>query len=108
LRHRADGRIIGEAHNHVTQFHDPTAHAEIVAMRRAGERLKQPRFIACGAQRAQVHKMYFEDRHFETMDFIRDAFKDDLTVTGGVLPDACAGLYYGPDDDPPAAEQANR
>jgi hypothetical protein len=47
-------RIIGEAHNHVTQFHDPTAHAEIVAMWRAGD--------------------------------IRDAFKDDLTVTGGVLP----------------------
>jgi tRNA(adenine34) deaminase len=39
---------------------------------------------------------------------IRDAFKDDLTVTGGVLPDACAGLHYGPDDDRPAAEKANR
>ena len=51
--------------------------------------------------------MYFEDRHFETMDSIRDAFEIDVTVTGGVLADERAAIYYGPDDAPPDAEQAN-
>jgi tRNA(adenine34) deaminase len=58
-------------------------------------------------QREQVHTMYFEDRHFETMDSIRDAFEIDVTVTGGVLADERAAIYYGPDDAPPDAEQAN-
>jgi tRNA(adenine34) deaminase len=103
-------------------------------MRRAGEKLHRPRFegatlystlqpcgmcsmasiwagisrIVYGAERDQVHEMYFEDRHFETTDFIRDAFKDDLTVTGGLLAAECAELYYGPNDNPPEEEQANK
>ena len=32
-----DGAIVGEGHNEVDIRHDPTAHAEIVTMRRAGE-----------------------------------------------------------------------
>jgi tRNA(adenine34) deaminase len=129
-----DGAVIGEGHNEVDARHDPSAHAEIVAMRRAGAHLKRSRFsgatlystlqpcgmcsmasiwagisrIVYGAERHQVHDMYFEDRHFETMDFIRDAFKKDLTVTGGVRAEQCAALYYGPGDDPPAEEQANK
>jgi tRNA(adenine34) deaminase len=35
-----DGRIIGEACNEVDIRHDATAHAEILAMRRAGETLQ--------------------------------------------------------------------
>lgn len=31
-----DGEIVGEGHNEVDIRHDPTAHAEILAMRRAG------------------------------------------------------------------------
>jgi len=128
-----DGEIIGEGHNRVEALHDPTAHAEVTAMREAGERLRRSRFegatlystlqpcgmcsmasiwagisrIVYGAERHQVHKMYFEDRHLSTMDYIRDAYKDDLEVTGGVMARECAGLYYGPDDAPPEAEQAN-
>ncbi len=129
-----DGLMIGEGHNLVDRLHDPTAHAEIVSMRRAGEFLKQSQFkgatlystlqpcgmctmasiwagishIIYGAEREQVHQMYFEDRHFQTIDFIRDAFKDDLTVTGSVLGDECAELYYRPGDNPPDDEQANK
>ncbi len=129
----ADGVVIGEGHNRVGELCDPSAHAEIVAMRAAGQRTRQPRFagatlystlqpcgmctmasiwaglrrIVYGAERGQVHQMYFEDRHFETMDFIRDAFRDDMQVEGGVLAAACAALYFGPDDDPPRDEQAN-
>ncbi|MBW4090148.1 MAG: nucleoside deaminase [Proteobacteria bacterium] len=129
----SDGTVIGEGHNRVGELCDPSAHAEIVAMRAAGQRTRQPRFagatlystlqpcgmctmasiwagvrrIVYGAERNQVHQMYFEDRHFETMDFIRDAFRDDMQVTGGVLAADCAALYYGPGDDPPREAQAN-
>src|SRR5262249_46481104 len=35
----AGGEIVGRGHNHPTGAHDPTAHAEIVALRDAGQRV---------------------------------------------------------------------
>jgi guanine deaminase len=35
-----DGEIVGEAHNEVLSSNDPTAHAELLAVRRASARLK--------------------------------------------------------------------
>lgn len=128
-----DGVVIGEGYNSVELQCDPTAHAEIVAMRRAGQAQRQTRFagstlystlqpcgmctmasiwagvktIVYGAERDQVHPMYFEDRHFDTIDFIRDAFRDDMRITGGVLAAECAKLYYQPDDHPPHDAMAN-
>lgn len=128
-----DGVLIGEGYNKVDRLCDPTAHAEVVALRCAGARLNQSRFpgatlystlqpcgmctmasiwggvrtIIYGAERHQVHKMYFEDRHFDTADFIRDAFRADMRIEGGILAGECAALYYRPDDDPPREEQAN-
>jgi tRNA(adenine34) deaminase len=128
-----DGEVIGEGYNQVHALFDATAHAEVMAMRQAGARLKRPLFrgatlystlqpcgmctmasiwsnisrIVYGAERDQVHAMYFEDRHLDTIDFIRDAYRDDLRMTGGVLGDACAKLYYGPNDTPPREEQTN-
>ena len=55
----------------------------------------------------RYNRMYFEDRNLDTMDFIRDAYKDDLQLLGGVLAEECAKLYYKPDDDPPPEEQTN-
>lgn len=128
-----DGEIVGEGHNEVDARHDPTAHAEIVAMRRAGERLgthelrgatlystlqpcgmcslasiwaKMGR-IVYGAERHQVHEMYFEDRHMNVTDFVADAFKDDVSLTGGLLGDECATLYVGPDEPVPKSERVN-
>ncbi|RAI59754.1 nucleoside deaminase [Roseicella frigidaeris] len=128
-----DGRIVAEAHNEVDIRHDPTAHAEVMAMRRAGEALGVSQFpdavlystlqpcgmcsmasiwakigrIVYGAERDDVHQMYFEGRHLDTMDFITDAFRDDLSVKGGVLRRECAGLYHQPGEDVPLEEQAN-
>jgi tRNA(adenine34) deaminase len=125
--------VIGEGYNQDYALFDATAHAEVMAMRQAGTRLKRPLFrgatlystlqpcgmctmasiwsnisrIVYGAERDQVHAMYFEDRHLDTMDFIRDAYRNDLHMTGGVLGDACAKLYYGPNDNPPRDEQTN-
>jgi tRNA(adenine34) deaminase len=128
-----DGTVIGEAYNQVFQRCDATAHAEVMAMRDAGARLKRPLFrgatlystlqpcgmcslasiwsnisrLVYGAERHQVHRMYFENRHLDTLDFIRDAYREDLSIEGGVLGTECARLYYGPDDDPPREEQTN-
>jgi len=128
-----NGAVVGEGHNEVDARHDPTAHAEIVAIRQACDALKiqdlrgatlystlQPcgmcsmasiwagiSRIVYGAGRADVHAMYFEDRHLGTMDFIVDAYRHDLSVEGGVLGRECTSLYYRPDDNPPVEEQAN-
>ncbi len=127
------GKIIGEGFNETDLNCDPTAHGEVVAMRRAGQRVKSWELrgatlystlqpcgmcsMACiwakigrvvyGAERHQVHKSYFEDRHLSTEDFWRDAFRDDLAFQGGLLAEKCAKLYFGPDDDVPAGEQPN-
>ena len=39
----ADGTVIGRGHNLVIARHDPTAHAEVVVIRRAGRRVRNYR-----------------------------------------------------------------
>ena len=128
-----DGDVVAEGHNEVGIRHDPTAHAEMVAIRRAGAALERDELrgatlystlqpcgmctmasiwsrigrVVYGAGREDVHKMYFEDRHLDTMNFIRDAYKRDIEVVAGVMRAECASLYYGPNDDPPQEEQGN-
>ncbi len=129
-----DGREIAEGANEVDLRHDPTAHAEIVAMRRAGHKLAchelrgavlyttlQPcgmctmasvwakiGRIVYGAGRGDVHSMYFEDRNLDTVDFIRDAFRSDLSLEGGLMARECATLYAGPDENVPQDQWFNR
>ncbi|MDR6990926.1 tRNA adenosine(34) deaminase TadA [Luteimonas sp. 3794] len=43
----ADGTVIGEGWNRNIAEHDPSAHAEIVAMRRAGRAIGNHRLIGC-------------------------------------------------------------
>jgi tRNA(adenine34) deaminase len=129
-----DGRLIGEGCNEVELRHDATAHAEIVSMRRAGQRVKSDELrgavlystlqpcgmctmasiwakigrIVFGAGREDVHEMYFEDRHLDTVDFIRDAFRNDLSLEGGLMAKECASLYVQPDTDVPKEDQFNQ
>ena len=128
-----DGIILAAERNRVEEDHDPTAHAEITAIRAAGARLADPELrgavlystlqpcgmcsmasiwskvgrVVFGAGREDVHRMYFEDRHIDTMTFIEDAYRDDIVIEGGVLRADCAALYYGPKDNPPPREQGN-
>lgn len=129
-----DAEVIAEACNEVELRHDPTAHAEMVAIRRGGARLQCPELrgvvlyttlqpcgmctmasiwakigrIVFGAGRDDVHPMYFEDRHLDTLDFIRDAFRADLALEGGLLAAECAELYVPRWAKVPRAEQFNR
>jgi tRNA(adenine34) deaminase len=129
-----NGRVIGEGCNEVELRHDATAHAEIVSMRRAGQLLGCDELrgavlyttlqpcgmctmasiwakigrIVYGAGREDVHAEYFEDRHLDTVDFIRDAFSGDLALEGGLLAEECAALYVPPNVDVPEGEQFNR
>jgi tRNA(adenine34) deaminase len=128
-----DGRLIAEGINQTKEQCDATAHAEMMAFRSAGKAYGDMDLrgatlystlqpcgmctmasiwakvgrIVYGAGREDVHRMYFEDRHLDTMDFIRDAWRDDLVLEGGCLKAECAGLYFGPDDDVPMDEQGN-
>lgn len=129
-----EGKLIASGVNRTREDCDATAHAEIVAMRAAGQVEGDGKItgatlystlqpcgmctmasiwagvdrIVFGATRNDVHKMYFEDRALDTVDFVRDAYKDDLTLNGGVLAKDCARLYYGPDDEVPQDQQANQ
>ena len=133
-----DAKIIGFARNECQTLHDATAHAEMVAFRRAGTAVAnadnlggelrgatlystlQPcgmctmasiwskvGRIVFGAGRDDVHKMYFELRHIDTLDFIASAYREDLTFTGGVLRQECAQLYYPVDAVLPSNHQVN-
>ena len=42
-----DGEIVGEAHNEVLSSNDPTAHAELLAVRRASAKLKTFNLSGC-------------------------------------------------------------
>ena len=128
-----EGKVVADGHNEVGCRHDPTAHAEIVAIRRACEALGRDELrgatlystlqpcgmctmasiwsrigrIVYAAGRDDVHRMYFEDKHLDTMNFVHDAYRDDLEVVEGVLRDEVVELYWRPDDEPPKEEQGN-
>ncbi|WP_454280592.1 nucleoside deaminase [Sphingomonas sp. Marseille-Q8236] len=128
-----DGRVLAAERNQTHELPDATAHAEMMAIRRAceGEGEMELRGatlystlqpcgmctmasiwskvgrVVYGAGREDVHDMYFEARHVDTLSFIADAYRDDIVIEGGCLREECAGLYYPPDADLPIEEQAN-
>jgi tRNA(adenine34) deaminase len=128
-----EAKIVAARRNLVTEHHDAVALAEIEAIRAAGVAFEngelrgatlystlQPcgmctmaviwskvRRIVFGAGREDVHKMYFEARAIDTLDFVAKAYRNDLDITSGVLKEDCADLYYRPWDRVPIDEQGN-
>lgn len=114
-----EGKVIARGRNRTDAWKDATAHAEMVAFREAAQiadargldgavlySTLQPcgmctmatiwtkvGRIVFGAGRDDVHRMYFEDRNLDTMDFMRDAYREDLVIDGGCLKDECAALF---------------
>ena len=129
-----EGSIIASGFNESELHHDPTAHAEIVTMRKLGASLKSEDFTGCtlyvtlqpcsmcaaacvwakinrivfGASRGDVHSMYFDAKHVNAVDLIADAFKEDIEIVGEILAQQCAIFYYKPSDSPPIEDQKNR
>ncbi|WP_375778680.1 nucleoside deaminase [Bradyrhizobium sp. ma5] len=128
-----NGKILSARRNRVAEHHDAVAHAEIEAIRAAGASSEngelrgatlyttlQPcgmctmasiwskvRRLVYGAGRLDVHQMYFEARHVDTLAFVAKAYRDDLVIEGGLLRDECAALYYRPWDNVPTDKQGN-
>lgn len=128
-----DGKLVASGVNRTAEHCDATAHAEIEALRAAGKAVGDMKIegatlystlqpcgmctmasiwagvgrIVYGAGREDVHAMYFEDRHLSTLDYVADAYKQDLSLDGGILADDCAPLYFRPWDDVPEEQQAN-
>jgi tRNA(adenine34) deaminase len=128
-----DGKVLAAERNQTEALNDATAHAEMMAIRKAGAAYGDMELrgatlystlqpcgmctmasiwskvgrVVYGAEREDVHPMYFEARHVDTLGFVRAAYRDDIVIEGACLRAECAGLYYGPDDDVPEDEQGN-
>ena len=128
-----DGKELSAERNQTVELNDATAHAEMMAMRAAGSRHGNMELrtatlystlqpcgmctmasvwskvgrIVYGAEREDVHPMYFEARHIDTLGFVHKAYRDDITIEGSCLRSECAALYYGPDDVVPEKDQGN-
>lgn len=128
-----DGKVLAAERNQTEPLNDATAHAEMMAIRKAGAAHGDMELrgatlystlqpcgmctmasvwskvgrVVHGAEREDVHRMYFEARHVDTLGFVRSAYRDDLEIEGGCLRGECAELYYRPDDDVPVDDQGN-
>lgn len=110
------GRIIGRGHNHPINCHDPSAHAEVQALRDAGAALGNYRLPGCdlyvtlepcvmcaGAiQHARIRRVVFaaQDPKTGACGGVVNLFEDrrlapHTVVTAGVLADESATLLRG-------------
>lgn len=108
-----DGEIVGRGFNQPIGRHDPTAHAEVMALRDAGERLGNYRLPGCelyvtlepcamcsGAiMHARVSRVVFGARDPKTgvAGSVIDLFQEKrlnhhATIVGGVLAEECGAL----------------
>ena len=108
-----NGKIIGQGHNQPIASHDPTAHAEIMAMRDASKNLSNYRLTGCdiyvtiepctmcvGAMvHARIRQIFFgalEPRAGALTSQLQlmedDLFNHSILWEGGILADQCATL----------------
>ena len=111
-----DGEILAGGHNQVLRTHDPTAHAEIVALREAGRTLGNYRLLGCtlvctlepcamcaGAiLHARLARLVYAtpDPKAGACGSVlgvlnHPALNHSVAVTAGVLADECSALLTG-------------
>ncbi len=109
----ADGAVLGEGSNRNITEHDPTAHAEVVAMRQAGMRIGNHRLVGCtlyvtlepcamcamAMVHARIARVVYAARDPKTgaagsvFDLLADPRHNHrLAVQGGVLADEAGAL----------------
>jgi len=112
----AGGNIVGEGWNQPIHSHDPTAHAEVVALRAAGAALRNYRLAACtlyvtlepcamciGAMlQARIHRLVFGawDSKAGACGSVVDLTREprlgaSIDIFGGVRSEECAALLRG-------------
>ncbi|WP_373018100.1 tRNA adenosine(34) deaminase TadA [Thiomicrorhabdus sp.] len=108
-----DGRLIGQGWNQPIQMHDPSAHAEILALREAGDRLQNYRLIdttlyvtlepcamcAAAMVHARVARLVYaaEDLKTGAVSSVfhllnSDKMNHQVEFCGGILKEKCSGL----------------
>lgn len=108
-----DGQIIGEGHNYPIGLHDPTAHAEILAIRAAGVAVGnyrllnatlyvtlEPCTMCAGAMvHARLHRLVYgasdpKTGAIQSMAHILDMnfLNHRVSYQGGVLAETCSAL----------------
>jgi tRNA(adenine34) deaminase len=108
----AEGRIIARGSNRPVSTHDPSAHAEIVALRKAGRKLENYRFSGCdlyvtlepcamclgAVVQARIARLIFgaadpkSGAVHSIMNFPFDRLNHRPEIVGGVLADACGAV----------------
>jgi len=110
------GEVVGRGFNQPISAHDPTAHAEVMALRDAAARLGNYRLVGCtlvvtmepcvmcaGAiLHARIERLVYGAREYKTgahgsvMDvFAEPRLNHHCEVTGGVLAEECAAMISG-------------
>ena len=108
-----DGEIIARAHNLTEELKDPTAHAEILAIRKASKKLGGWRLVDCdlyvtmepcimcsGAiANSRIKKLIIGTKHIKNSytekqhEFKIDYYKDNnIQITFGVLEEDCSTI----------------
>lgn len=111
-----DGEIIGRGFNQPIRTHDPTSHAEVMALRDAAQHLKnyrlpgcelyvtlEPCAMCCGAiMHARIQRVVFgaSDPKTGAVGSVIDLFAEarlnhHAETSGGVLADECGALLSG-------------
>ncbi|MBD2796596.1 tRNA adenosine(34) deaminase TadA [Xenorhabdus sp. 18] len=109
----ADNKVIAEGFNHPITDHDPTAHAEIIVLRRGGSQLQnyrllnttlyvtlEPCVMCAGAMvHSRIQRLVYGASDMKTgaagslIDILRHpGMNHQIEITGGVLADTCSAM----------------